>query len=340
MSKTYKKSTSESKNTYLSSGSKSNERLSGSKVNRHLSESKANKKLSTSKSDKRLSQSKKNKSSESKSSTKSNNKSPESKTSKYISGSKTSKSSSLGSKTLNRKDIRNICFEEINNEYCWAKYGDFEVIMMSETGYINATKLCNDAETKNGSKKEFRFWKKNSDANELIREISKLVSIKKLIIPVSTKENNLRGTYVHPLLITPIAYWISPIFGAKVSIWIEEWKKYSKSNELFYWKEIGQLIPSNKSTKEQDIQSKLQTKYKGEIEVETEFGNIDLLTEKYIIEIKKYDNWKCAIGQILVYSLKYPNKIKMIYLFDVSDKHQINAIKKICKNYSIILKYE
>ena len=262
-----------------------------------------------------------------------------------LSGSKSKKSPSSGSKTLNRKNIRNICFEDINDEYCWAKYGDFKVIMMTDNGYINSTKLCSDAETKNGTQKEFRFWRKTANSNELIEEISSATAIPKdkLLISVTTSSKNLtiiRGTYVHPLLITSIAHWMSPRFGVKMAIWIEEWKKYSKSNELLYWKEISQLIPSNNLQKEKQVQSKLQDKYKGEIEIETEFGNIDLLTDKYIIEIKTYDNWKCAIGQILVYSLKYPNKIKMIYLFDVPNKHKINAIKKICKNYSIALKYE
>ena len=190
-------------------------------------------------------------------------------------------------------------FKDINNEYCWAKYGDFKVIMMTDNGYINATKLCNDAETKNGTQKEFKRWKNNSNAKEIMEEISKSIglSIGLLMNNITKCENKLRGTYVHPLLITSIAHWMSPRFGVKMAIWIEEWKKYSVKNELLYWKEIGQLVPSFNSTRERDVQSKLQIKYKGKIEIETEFGNIDLLTKKYIIEIKTYDNWKCAVGQ-------------------------------------------
>ena len=125
-----------------------------------------------------------------------------------------------------------------------------------------------------------------------------------------------------------------------MALWIEEWKKYSVSNELTYWKEMAHLSPIRNSTREKEIQDKLCTKYDGETEIETEFGNIDLLTNKYIIEIKTYDNWKCAIGQILVYGSKYPNKTKMIYLFDVPEKNKIKAIKKFCKSNSILLKYE
>ncbi|AVG46723.1 N domain-containing protein [Acanthamoeba polyphaga mimivirus] len=52
-------------------------------------------------------------------------------------------------------DIKNIIFEKINDEYYWGKYGDFKVIMNLD-GYINVTKLCSEAKTKNGKRKEFK----------------------------------------------------------------------------------------------------------------------------------------------------------------------------------------
>ena len=72
-----------------------------------------------------------------------------------------------------KNDITNIIFKNINEEYSLGKFGDFNVIIMKENGYINATKLCNDAKTKNGTKKDFREWKKNSSTKELTKEISR-----------------------------------------------------------------------------------------------------------------------------------------------------------------------
>jgi len=48
-------------------------------------------------------------------------------------------------KTYDKDAIQNIIFEDINDVYAYGKYGDFNVIIMKDNGYINATKLCKDA---------------------------------------------------------------------------------------------------------------------------------------------------------------------------------------------------
>ncbi|BCS82505.1 putative KilA-N domain-containing protein [Cotonvirus japonicus] len=236
-------------------------------------------------------------------------------------------------------DIKNIIFERINNEYYRGKYGDFDVIM-DNNGYVNVTKLCNEAVTKNGKNKEFRQWKKTSEAKELMDEISKITKIpasKLLIQNLTSSENITRGSYAHPMLVTHIASWISPKFSARVNSWIEEWKLFSKNNNYKYFKELGNLKPSMSDTKEKNIQLKLRKKYKGKLEVKTKSGHIDLLTNKYLIEIKNYQNWKHAIGQLMVYSIYFPKKIKCLYLFGVGS-NDLGEIKKVCKKYDIVLK--
>jgi hypothetical protein len=44
--------------------------------------------------------------------------------------------------------------------------------MMNINGYINATKLCADAITKNGTIKPFRNRKENAGSHDLINEIA------------------------------------------------------------------------------------------------------------------------------------------------------------------------
>ncbi len=61
-------------------------------------------------------------------------------------------------------DIRNIIFEDINDDYAYGKLGPFDVMMMKKNGFINATKLCNDAG------KRFKHWGENNFSKELIRE--------------------------------------------------------------------------------------------------------------------------------------------------------------------------
>lgn len=98
------------------------------------------------------------------------------------------------------------------------------------------------------------------------------------------------------------------------------------------------LKPGNGSKQiEKKIQNKLYKELGGEIEVKTENGYIDLLTNSEIIEIKDGKLWKNAIGQILVYSQSYPKHNKRIHLFGIENNENIN---KICKDYNIKVTYD
>ncbi len=134
--------------------------------------------------------------------------------------------------------------------------------------------------------------------------------------------------------------WISPKFAVKVSYWIEDWRSYSKENNDQYVYNISNLEASLSIQKEKLIQNILQTRLSGEIEVETPFGFIDIMTNDTIIEIKCFKHWKDAIGQILAYGNYFPDKKKSIYLFDIpknTDMGYINSIKTLLEQYEIEL---
>ena len=70
---------------------------------------------------------------------------------------------------------------------------------MKENGYINATKIRNDAMKITGSKKPFKKWKINSNVNELMEEIYSSAGIpadELLITITGGKITEIRGTYV------------------------------------------------------------------------------------------------------------------------------------------------
>lgn len=116
-------------------------------------------------------------------------------------------------------NITDIAFEQISGDYYWAKYGDFKVVMDMKTGYINATKLCALAASKNGQPKHFKLWKQNNITKEIINEISLSVGmLADELFTVNTGGQILeaRGTYVHPELIPHIACWASPKFAIAV----------------------------------------------------------------------------------------------------------------------------
>lgn len=113
----------------------------------------------------------------------------------------------------------------------------------------------------------------------------------------------------------------------------------NKKNENKYLFEIYNIKNDNleDNRKEYQIQQRLHEELGGCIEVETEVGYIDLLTDYEIIEIKDGKLWKHALGQILMYSVDYPNHKKRIHLFDI-EKNKM--IEDRCNIYNIKVTYE
>lgn len=213
-------------------------------------------------------------------------------------------------------------------------------LIRHEDGYINATMLC-----KSGGKK-FNHYHHLKQTQELLISCErytnidkdKLIKVKHGGISKSIDSLNpkLQGTWVHPLIATNLASWISSDFAIKVSIWIEEWKQ-NNHNKNIYYNELNNIKPDYNLQKEKEIKLRLQKELNGEIEVETESGFIDLLTDTEIIEIKVGKQWKHAVGQILIYSFEYPIHKKRIHLFDIEFDKNIN---EKCKIYDIEVSYE
>jgi hypothetical protein len=72
----------------------------------------------------------------------------------------------------------------------------------------------------------------------------------------------------------------------------------------------------------------------GQIEAPTIYGPIDLLTEEEVIEVKAIEDWKDAIGHVIVKGLIYPDKHKCLMLF--GDKvRNFDQIKDCCHQFGI-----
>ncbi len=84
---------------------------------------------------------------------------------------------------------------------------------------------------------------------------------------------------------------------------------------------------------EEEIKTRLQKKLGGEIEVLTNTGLIDLLTEKEIIEIKSVKTWIHGVGQLIVRGRDYPHHSKRLHLFGkFSTKSRIKNLELIQKS--------
>lgn len=111
-------------------------------------------------------------------------------------------------------DLRKIIFrtDEQNPNFGYGKYGDFEIIIMKENGFVNATKLVDQS----ASGKRFEDWRRLVSSTNLMDKLEKHFDGKVCLL-VDKVHNRLRGTYVHRKLITHISSWLSVDFALKVS---------------------------------------------------------------------------------------------------------------------------
>src|SRR5277367_3645938 len=61
--------------------------------------------------------------------------------------------------------LSGICFKQIKDNFWLGQYGDFQVIMMEDCSYVNATKLCSDGG------KLFKNWLANDASKKLINAL-------------------------------------------------------------------------------------------------------------------------------------------------------------------------
>src|SRR5271156_2620004 len=121
--------------------------------------------------------------------------------------------------------LSDIAYEQIVGNFWYAAYGPFRVVMMKDTGYINASKLCSSGG------KEYKSWSRLQSSQQLINAVERhqalvntqvsfvdqnltlqdaKVQISALASPpcvfVKTSNNTpteqlISGTYCHPLII-------------------------------------------------------------------------------------------------------------------------------------------
>ena len=116
-------------------------------------------------------------------------------------------------------------------------------------------------------------------------------------------------------------------------------------NKFNYYRCNSELVDSyisdmdEMSINERSIQDSLEYRLKDSRREEYAglyCGKIDLIFENKIIEIKKFSQWKHALGQILVYALNFPSMNRNLILFKGEiDFKKLDVIKSICESYDV-----
>jgi hypothetical protein len=211
-------------------------------------------------------------------------------------------------------------------------------IVHKEDGYINATKLC-----KAGGKL-YGHWKSSQKTKTFLQVLSEATCLPiDHLIRSQEGANGARHTWCHPQVAINIAQWISVKFCVFISEVVHEWRDIHIKNDNAYINQLETIEGDNNSTLfENEIVVNLRNELGGELEVETRFGFIDLLTARDVIEVKKFSLWKHALGQILSYGSDFVDKRKRIHLFSVPSDYMDNFkdIVELCGTFDVFVSIE
>ncbi len=168
--------------------------------------------------------------------------------------------------------------------------------------FVNATEWC----------KQFgKRWSKFEELHEtkaFIRACCEKKQVHKKDLVHSVKGS---GTWVHPEIAAELFKWLQK----------QEAKKF------------GDLMES-------DIRDHLASKISGsKTEVVCKSGIVDILTYKYVIEVKTAKSWKAAVGQALVYSLEFPDKLPRIHLYNSGSQEFEMMVISFCNQLGVSVSF-
>ncbi|CAL1302103.1 unnamed protein product [Larinioides sclopetarius] len=137
--------------------------------------------------------------------------------------------------------LSNVCYEQIKDQFWYGLLGDFKLIIDRNTGYFNATKLCQQGG------KRFDNWLRNKESKELIEYYRRKFDashLRESIIEVRKGSSQIynqiiSGTYLSDKLILSVASWISKDFYDKANEIVKSY--YLCEFEEKYKNDIGEL---------------------------------------------------------------------------------------------------
>lgn len=216
--------------------------------------------------------------------------------------------------------------------------GRFITEMRLRDGFVNATRMCH------GAKKEWSDYIRLNATKNFMQSLSTSIQVAsaQLIKQVMTGPSHRRGTWIHPLMATHLAYWCSADFAVKVSRWVEEYKAINPKACKEWTESIFNLKADKHAVQERRIRDKLRADLGGDTEVACHHGRADLVTHDTVVEIKRVDKYLHALGQVLGYGRCMPEKRKRVHLFgDVEEDSEIvKRAKALVESFDVQCTYE
>ena len=166
------------------------------------------------------------------------------------------------------QDLHKLTIRTLSDDrFCIINYDGFELLVMKYNNYVNATKMCNL------DNKRYEHWSRNKGSEELIEEVFIRLngfssthiwanqSNNTIYEPVQAilGSNEIKGTYVHQLLVPHILSWLSPKFAIRVSEIINKYLVDEKDRKIFDLEELNRRMEErHQETKSLLLQTRTQ----------------------------------------------------------------------------------
>lgn len=203
-------------------------------------------------------------------------------------------------------------------------------------GYINATKLFNPG-------KRIAYWNIQQSTKDIIQNIIKkcpdLDGHLTFVSKGGCKKRSWNGTYIHPFMIRYFMEWSKPHLSDEwidttiheLNVCIAKYEKEQMNSEVLF-----------KQRRIDIIQRLFDVVYasRGQCNVKCGPGCIDILAHNAIVSVKRYDLLPRFLEYMVFFSRSYPEKDKVVYVFDVPDhSDMIPIIEKYASHNVNILVY-
>jgi hypothetical protein len=220
----------------------------------------------------------------------------------------------------------------VNSDWDLKTLGTAPVRIKKANGYISANDLCR------ACNRRFGDYSRLQVTEQFIETVRQQMPNEKLLITKLNGPNWNRGTWVHPIIATHLAVWLSPRFASQVMFWIEEWRS---RNRRRYLNSLCNIEGEPVDMRESRIRNFLAMELNAKSEVPCEAGICDLLVPKEsIYEIKYCIHWKDALGKILAYSacFRRVRLKKVIFLFGNFNNINVSFVRKVYRRHQVELR--
>lgn len=205
--------------------------------------------------------------------------------------------------------------------------------MRLSDGYISATKMCLSAG------KNMSDYTRLQNTKDFLVTLADRLGQSKLSLTTRCETGPVAGggTWVHPMVATNLAMWISTDFEVKVSQWIEHARQVLPHVNRDYKQSLANLKPRRvNEALEANVRDRLAEREKGQVEVQCEYGIVDVVTSSEIVEVKRSKNYLHALGQVLGYGESFPEHKKRVHLIlEDSEEDLLSRAKRICSRHDV-----